>query len=390
MRVVLVHDYLFEYGGAERVLEALHELWPQAPVYTSFVDWEWVKKNKKEWLTWKIIPSWYDKVLFKKTLCSPMRFLAPWIWEGFDLRDFDLVISSSAWFICKGVITHPDTIHICYCHTPPRYLYGYPESGGKKSWLAKLYAFFVNPGMRRYDYLTSQRVDYFITNSQNVERRIKKFYRREAEVIYPPIEVPNSNYQSSNKTKIPRPRRGEAEGGQKPKSKNDYYLMVNRLVWPKRVDLAIAACKKLGLNLKIVGQGKAEEQLKQLAGNNPKIEFLGYVPDKKLSQLYKECKAVLYLAQEEDFGITPVEAAGWGKPVIALRSGGVVESVQEGKTGFFIDQPKIQELIGLLQKFEQGRLAKINPKSCRTQAQKFSKDNFKRKIQNFIKDKLNK
>src|SRR4030042_3929635 len=139
MKVALVHDFLFEYGGAERVLEALHEIWPQAPVYTSFVDWEFIKNNKKEWREWQIIPSWFNKVPFKKALCSPLRFLAPWIWESFDLRDFDVVISSSAWYMCKGVITHPGTTHICYCHTPPRYLYGYPESIGKKNWLISFY-----------------------------------------------------------------------------------------------------------------------------------------------------------------------------------------------------------------------------------------------------------
>jgi len=364
MKVALVHDYLKEYGGAERVLEALHKIWPKAPVFTSFVDWAWVSKNKKEWLSWKIIPSWFDKLPFKRQFCSPLRFLAPWIWENFNLKDFDLVISSSAWFMCKGVITHPGSVHICYCHTPPRYLYGYPESAGEKGWLARQYGRMVNPLMRYYDFVTSQRVDYFLCNSFNVQKRIAKFYRREATVIYPPI---NTIKQLNNETMK--------------QTKNNYYLMVNRLVWPKRVDLGILACKKLGLNLKIVGEGKAEEKLRQLAGNDPHIEFLGYVDDRKLAKVYQGCKAVLYLAQEEDFGITPLEAASHGKPVIALRSGGVLEAVVEGKTGFFFDKPEVSQLIKAIKKCDN---TSIKTTDCLRQAKKFSEERFTKEIRKYV------
>lgn len=366
MKIALVHDYLFGYGGAERVLESLHEIWPSAPVYTSFVDWDWVRNNKKDWLEWKIIPSWFDKVPFKKSLCSPFRFLAPWIWESFDLRDFDVVISSSAWFMPKGVITHPGTVHVCYCHTPPRYLYGYPESGGEKSFPAKLYASIVNPGMRHYDFITSQRVDHFLCNSENVKNRIKKFYRRDADVIYPPI---NSIKQLNNETIK--------------QTKNSYYLMVNRLVWPKRVDLAIKVCKKLKLNLKICGEGKLESELKELAGDSPNIQFLGYVDEVSLNKLYNDCKAVLYLAQEEDFGMTPIEAMSWGKPVIALKSGGVVESVIANKTGLFIEKANADSLEKVISEFERNP-GKIKPKDCIIQAEKFSQVRFQQEIKKFI------
>lgn len=369
MKIALIHDYLFEYGGAERVLEALHDIWPKAPIYTSFVDWSWVKNNKKDWLEWKIISSWYDKMPGKKKLCSPLRFLAPWIWESFDLRGYDVVISSSAWFMCKGVITHPPTTSICYCHTPPRYLYGYPESGGQKNFLAKIYASIVNPFMRHYDFITSQRVDYFLCNSENVKNRIKKFYRREATVIYPPVVARNKNYELGIK------------------NNEKYFLMVNRLVWPKRVDLAIAACKKLKLNLKIVGEGKLESKLKKIAGDDSNIEFLGYVDQERLIQLYRGCQAVLYLAQEEDFGITPVEAASWGKPVIALKSGGIVESVIDNKTGILISKPSLEQLTKALLDFDKNP-GKIKANDCGLQAEKFSKKRFTSEIEAFVSRKI--
>ncbi len=367
LKIALIHDYLFEYGGAERVLEAIHEIWPKARLYTAFVDWAWVRKNKKSWLRWSIKESWFSRVPAHKQLCSPLRFLAPWIWENFDLRAYDLVISSSAWFICKGVIVHPGALHFCYCHTPPRYLYGYPESG-RQNCLTRFYGRLVNPFMRRYDFLTSKRVDYFICNSRNVQQRIKKFYQREAKVIYPPVTI----------TKPPLKT-------QKPKI--DYYLMVNRLVGPKRVDLAIEACKKLALNLKIVGEGKAESALKALASSDPHIEFLGYLDDQQLAALYQNCRAVLYLAEEEDFGITPVEAMSFGKPVIALRSGGITESVVDGKTGFFIERPNLDELIEALKKFNLN-FSKIKPAACLRQAQKFSKERFKKELVSFVASKI--
>ena len=166
--------------------------------------------------------------------------------------------------------------------------------------------------------------------------------------------------------------------------------MVNRLVWPKRVDLAIKACKQLGLNLKIVGQGKAEAELKELAGDDRRIEFLGYVGDEHLAELYQNCKAVFYLAEEEDFGMTPVETMSFGKPVIALRSGGITESVIEGRTGYFINKPEIGELIRLLKHFNNSNYQSIKPMDCRKQAQRFSKERFKKEIKEFVLSKIQK
>jgi len=366
MKIALVHDYLYTYGGAERVLEALCEIWPQAPIYTAWVDWRWLKKEKPEWQSWKIIPSWFDKIPFKNFFCSPLRFLAPKIWSSFDFSEFDIVISSSAWYMSKGVsLAKKDKkpLHICYCHTPPRYLYGYPTAlNFKRFWWGRLYANIINPFMRYYDFKSSQAIDFFICNSKEVQKRIAKFYRREAKVIYPPILTSQNQSPSTIK-------------------KEDYFLMVNRLVQHKNVALAIKTCKKLKLKLKISGTGPEEKNLKKLAGKSDFIEFLGYVNDEKLKELYINCKAVLYLAQEEDFGITPVEAMAFGKPVIALRSGGVVESVIDKKTGLFINELKVKELEKTIRKLEK---TTIKAKDCLNQAKKFSKERFKRQIRGFV------
>lgn len=377
-----------DYGGAERVLEAFHEIWPQAPTFTAWVDWQWLKQKKPEWLNWQTIPSWFDKVPFKKQLCSPLRFLTPKIWSSFDLSTFDVVLISSAWYMPKGVSLakskknsqptthHSQPLYICYCHTPPRYLYGYATAlEFQRFWWGRLYANFINPFMRYYDFKSSETIDWFICNSKEVQRRIEKFYRREAKIVYPPVNV-----------KVEKSR----EQVERSKEKG-YYLMVNRLVQPKNIDLAIKACQKLGQKLRIIGSGRDEKRLKAIAGDDPNIEFLGYVDDQKLADLYRNCLAVLYLAKDEDFGITPVEAMSFGKPVIALRSGGVVETIIEGKTGVFIDKPDIEELIRCLKSFPPaGGVQRFKPEDCFKQAAKFSKERFKLEIRTFVAEKYEK
>lgn len=366
MRVALVHDYLFDYGGAERVLEVLHEIWPKAPVYTAWVDWGWLNKNKPEWEEWEIRPSWFQNIPFKRKLTSPLRFLAKAVWESFDLKEFDVVISSAAWFITKGVITRAETLHVCYCHTPPRYLYGLPTARDwKRSWLTRTYAVVVNPFLRHYDFLAAQKVDKFVTNSENTRRRIQKFYRRDARVIYPPVamqpKLPITNYQ------LP----------------NGYFLMVNRLVGMKRVDVAVKAAKKNGVSLKILGTGIDEGRLKRMAGDAENIEFLGYVSDEKLGELYAGCLAVVYLADEEDFGITPVEAMMHGKPVIAVNSGGVKESVVDGETGILLKNLSVEKLVEVLKKFK-AQSSKFKVDDIKTQAKKFSKGRFMKEMKEFV------
>lgn len=366
MKIALVHDYLKEYGGAERVLEALTEIYPEAPIYTAF----YVKDSTagKAFAGKKIIPSWANSFLPWKNLYSPLRFLTPLIWESFDFRGFDVVISSASWYITKSIITQPETLHICYCHTPPRWLYGYKSAvEWRRFWPIRVYGEIVAHSLRQYDFLSAQRVDEFITNSENTRQRISKFYRRDAKVIYPPVEV--ERIKQATKNLVPQ----------------DYFLVVARVVGAKGLDLAIEVANKLGVKLKIVGEPAGlrweEEKLNKMKGKT--VEFLGRVSDEELYRLYGQCQAFLALAQDEDFGITPVEAMAAGRPVIAFRDGGYLESVLENKTGLFFDEPTAESLAKAIKSFDKLR---IKPEDCRSQAEKFSKERFKSEMLGFIKD----
>lgn len=366
MKVALVHDYLGEFGGAERVLLALSEVWPKAPIYTAFYRKgpAWQRLKDKE-----IRVSWAHYLPgFSSRLHSPLRFLAPLIWGSFDFSGFDLVITSASWYITKGVKKGPETIEICYCHTPPRYLYGYKTAlEWTKYWPVRIYATLVNHFMRLYDYNSAQKVDYFIANSENVRRRIKKFYRREAKVIYPPVEIAKQKQRSKKK-------------------KGDYYLVVARIVGGKGLEMAVEAANKLGVPLKIVGApagyARVYQELRKKAGKN--VEFLGYLEDSQLAKLYGGAKAFLALAQDEDFGITPVEAMLVGTPVIAYKGGGYLESVVEGKTGLFFDKPNSDALVDALKRFDR---VEFDPRAIKKHAQKFSKDRFRREMRKFVKDR---
>src|SRR3972149_6581984 len=326
-RVALVHDYLNEFGGAERVLLALAEIWPQAPIYTAFYQpgspaWQRFKHRK-------IIASWAQKIpFFSSRLYSPLRFLAPKIWVSFDFSQFDLIISSSSWYITKGFN------EICYCHTPPRWLYGYQTSmNWQKFWPVKVYGTIIGHFMLLYDFRQAQKVKRFIANSEEVKRRIWKFYRREATVIYPPVD-------------LPRPKKLK---------KLDYYLIVSRPVGGKGIELGLAAAKKYGFKLRVVGGGATSDQ--------------------ELTKLYAGAKAFLALSRDEDFGITPVEAMACGTPVVAYRGGGYTETVVDGKTGVFFDDYSVDGLVGAMERLKK---LKINPADCISQAKKFSKERFKR------------
>lgn len=340
MRVALVHDYLKEFGGAERVLLALAEIWPQATIYTAFYQlgspaWQRFKHRK-------IIASWAQKIpFFSSWLYSPLRFLAPKIWDSFDFSKYDLVISSSSWYITKGFN------EICYCHTPPRWLYGYQTSmNWQKYWPVKVYGMIIGHFMRLYDFRQAQKVKYFIANSEEVKRRIWKFYRRESTVIYPPVDLPASAKASARQAK-----------------KLNYYLIVSRPVGGKGIELGLAAAKKYGFKLRVVGGGT--------------------VSDEELVKLYSQAKAFLALSKDEDFGITPVEAMACGTPVIAFNGGGYKETVVDGKTGVLFNNYSVH---GLWQAMKQLEKIKIKPQDCLAQAQKFSKERFKREIWNFLRN----
>jgi len=367
MRVAIVHDYLNEFGGAERVLLALSEIWPDAPIYTAFYRdgspaYERFKGKK-------IITSWVHNIpFFSKYLHSPLRFLAPLIWRSFDFSNYDLVISSASWYVTKGFGTRGSNkkkpIEICYCHTPPRWLYGYKTSiEFQKYWPIRLYAKIIGYFMRIYDYAAAQKVNYFIANSKNVAGRIEKFYKRESTVIYPPVEIPE----------ISRVQKG------------DYYLIISRIVGGKGIDLAVKTVVKLGLKLKIAGSPAGYftelKKLQRLSGSN--VEFVGQVDDNKMARLYAGAKAFLAMSQDEDFGITPVESMLAGTPVIAFQGGGYLESVVGGKTGIFFDEPTVESLSSAIKKFEK---MKFKSEDCIAQAKKFSKERFKREMSNFVEN----
>jgi len=333
MKVALVHDYLNEFGGAERVLLALTEIWPEAVIYTAFY-----RKRSAAYERFKdkkIITSWAQNVpWFSTKLYSPLRFLAPKIWSSFDFSQYDLVISSSSWYITKGFN------EICYCHTPPRWLYGYQTaSNWQKYWPVRVYGLIIGHLLRHYDYHQAQKVKYFIANSEEVRQRIWKFYRREATVIYPPVDLP------------------------KPKKlkRLDYYLIVSRPVGGKGIELGLAAAEKYGFKLKVVG------------GDS--------VSDAELVKLYSQAKGFLALSRDEDFGITPVEAMSCGCPVIAFKGGGYKETVIAGKTGVFFNEYNIKSLTHVLQRFEK---MKFKQEDCLNQAEKFSKARFKQEISEFV------
>ena len=373
MKVAIVHDYIKEFGGAERVLEALCEIYPDAPIYTVFVD-----KSSSAYAHFKdkkIIESWAAVIPFFPKLASPLRFLIPWIWGTLDLSKYDLVISSASWYVTKGFGSRQNLvqglpIEICYCHTPPRWLYGYTTSVNfQKYAIVRFYAAVVGHFLRLHDFKKAQKVDYFIANSKEVQNRIKKFYRRESTVIYPPVSLP-----------IARSKKQEA------RSKN-YYFIVSRIVGAKGLDLAVEAAIKLNIKLKIAGApaGYYFEYKKLLEQSKGKVEFLGQVTDQELAKLYAGAKGFLALARDEDFGITPVESMLSGTPVIAFNGGGYKETVLQGKTGVLFDDYSVQGLINAIKSFEkmnfdEGEIIKY--------AQKFNKERFRREIKDFVESKI--
>src|SRR3989344_566689 len=374
MKVALVHDYLKEYGGAERVLSVLHEMFPEAPIYTAFLPPG--STAAKAFKGAKIVTSWADLLIRNFNLYSPLRFLIPAIWESFDFSKFDVVILSSSGYITKFLRKSRGPRVLCYCHTPPRFLYGYVTAmEWRRFWPVKVYGYLLAHFLRLYDFLGAQRVDQFVANSENVAARIRKFYRKEPVVIYPPVEVEEIQ-------RVTRGNRGNQ--GNQGAGKEKYFLVAGRIAGAKGVDLAMAAANKLGVKLKIVGEfaglrfGATDlEKLK-----SPNIEFLGRVSDEELYGLYAGARAFLALGQDEDFGMTPVEAMAAGTPVVAFKSGGYLESVIEGKTGTFFEEYNAESLAGAMRRI--GKI-KIKKEELRRQAEKFSKERFVLNFHQLIK-----
>ncbi len=371
MKVALVHDQLVEFGGAERVLIELKKIFPSADIYTTVYIPKKLKDNKKYFSNWRIYSSWFGKIPFIKNYYSPFRFLTPLIWESFDFSKYDLVISSSGSWMSKGIKVKKPTIHISYIHHPPRYLYGYETAIEWKKYLpVKIYAYLVNHFLRIWDFYSSQRPDYLIANSYETKKRIKKFYRRDSTVIYPPVNIPKKFFYEH-------------------KSEN-YYLTVSRLTKAKHIDLLIQAAKLAKFNLKIVGTGRDEKYLKSIADKN--IEFLSHVSDAKLTKLYQEAKAFLFASVDEEFGIAPVEAMGYGLPVIAFRSGGIPEYLKNKANGLLFDSltpEALIEKINVFEKMDPQQLLSMK-KNARKTAEKFSCQNFRKNILKFVNQAMNK
>lgn len=359
MKIALVHDYLREFGGAERVLVALHELFPEAPVYTAFVDKKALGIHWQLFSDWKIKETWIAELPFYKKLFSPYRIFAPSAFESLDLSEFDVVISSSNAYFAKAV-TVPNGKHFCYCHTPARSLYGYTTmTDWKSNPVTKFFGNLINHYLRIIDFQVAQKVDVFIANSKETQKRIQKFYKRDSEVVFPPVSVPSTIDEKLRRTAL----------------KDGYFLYVNRLALAKHPEIAVQACTKLGLPLKVVGDGKIRAELEQMAG--PTVQFMGAVSDEELAELYKFAKALLYPVEDEDFGIVPVEAQGWGVPVIAHNSGGPKETIRSGKTGILFDDLSVNGLIGAIQQFN---TSKFKPTDLHSHALQFAQHNFKKHI----------
>ncbi|MFA6533085.1 MAG: glycosyltransferase [Patescibacteria group bacterium] len=372
MKVALVHDQLREFGGAERVLVSFKKIFPTADIYTTTFDLDSLGSHKHLIKDWKVNVSWFGKIPFLNRFYSPFRFLTPLIWESFDFSKYDLVISSSGSWMSKGIKTKKPTIHISYIHHPPRYLYGYETAvEWQKYFFIKIYGHIINHFLRIWDFTSTQRADFLIANSQETKKRIEKFYRRDSTVIYPPVSIPEKPVNPLT---------------HKP---SNYFLTISRLARAKHIDILIKAANKSKFKLKIVGSGRDEERLKQLAG--PTVEFLGNLTDQELKKTYLNAKAFLFASRDEEFGIAVVEAMGYGLPVIAYRSGGLPEYVIDKKNGYLFDELKDSSLIDKVNELTSLTSLKYleMKKEARKTAERFSEKKFSQQILDFVKSKLN-
>lgn len=360
MKIALVADWLTNYGGAESVVSAFHDLFPDAPIYTTLY-----KPNAMRELgdLKNIHTSWLQKIPFVKHqwLLAQM----PLAVEQFNLDEFDVVLSSCH-SVAKGVITKPETLHLCYCHTPMRYAW---ESWDLETRIKRfpgiLHPYIRNQikKIREWDYCAAQRVDEYLANSTYTQSQIRKYYKRFSEVIYPPVN-----------TQVFKPVVNP---------KNDYYLAVGRLIPYKKFDMIVETFNALKKPLKIVGIGPDYKKLRSLAG--PNVELLGEVRNEELSSLYANSRALVF-PQVEDAGIVPLEAMASGRPVIALGHGGSLDSMKEGVTGLFFKEQTIKDLTEAIEKFEK---MEFDPKTIRAHAEQFDTEKFKAKILDAVNEKWN-
>ncbi|MEI8060877.1 MAG: glycosyltransferase [Candidatus Berkelbacteria bacterium] len=366
MKIAIVHDYITKVGGAERVLMTLHNIYPDAPIYTLLYDEAGTKKQFS--VGYDIRPSRLQKLpnfIRKRSRLLLSKY--PQAIEEFDFSEFDVVISSSNSF-AHGVITRPNTLHITYCYSPMRYAWDwthkYMDENKIGFGLAGMYIRSLISKLREWDYYASQRTDEWVAISKTVAKRIKKYYRRDAAVIYPPTDI-NELLKNNRKP-------------------GEYYLIVSRLTQYKNIDLAINVFNQLKLPLYIIGEGADKKRLQSLAGET--VKFLGWQSDNERNNYIYGCRAFLFPG-EDDFGLTPVEAMAAGRPVIAYRAGGATETVMEGKTGeFFDDFATTEPLKKTIIRFEK-EYSKYKTTDCKDQAKKFSEEVFTERFKKFVNDK---
>jgi glycosyltransferase involved in cell wall biosynthesis len=340
-------------------LQAFVGLYPNAPLFTSLY---WREQMPAQWRQWDIRTSFVDRLPLahkRQQLYLPFYPLA---FERFDFREFDLVISNKSGF-CHGVITGPETLHICYCLTPTRYVWRYHQYSEQEN-LGRLVRAILPPFitfLRQWDRLAADRVDHFIAISQEIRRRIAKVYRRDSTIIYPPVET--DRFEPSSQVE-------------------DYYLIVGRLVPYRRLDLLIEAFNKLGRPLYIAGSGRDQERLEALA--KPNIKFLGYVPEADLPDLLARCRAFMFPG-EEDFGIAPLQAMAAGRPVIAFAAGGALETVIQGETGYLFAEQTVTDIIRAVETFDPDS---VDTSRIRRHAERFDVSVFKSRISLFVEEKL--
>lgn len=349
MKVALIHYWLINMRGGERVLESLCRLYPQADIFTHVVD---RSKLSQTLLQHNIFTTFIQKLPWSKKFYSKYLPLMPNALEQLDLSEYDLIISSESG-PAKGVITRAGSLHICYCHTPMRYLWDfYHLYMANASPIVRLFMRFFCTRLRMWDVTSSNRVDHFIANSHTVARRINKHWRRKAVVVHPPVTVDDFPLNTNER--------------------DNYYLYLGQLVHYKRVDIAIEACNRLGLRLIIAGDGECRKALQDIAG--PTVTFIGHQRHDQINSLYANCRALLFPG-EEDFGIVPVEAMSTGAPVIALGCGGATETVIDGKTGVLFAEQTADCLCAALEHFEQHCLD-FDPRVISQHASTFSEQRF--------------
>lgn len=358
MKLAIVHDYLNQFGGAERVIMALHEVFPDAPIYTSIYD---ENKLPVEFRKMDIRVSFMQKFPFIFKLFKFYLLFYPLAFESFDLSNYDVILSSSSAF-AKGVKKKPGQKHVCYCYTPTRFVWRYNDYVKREGFgpiLRRILELILEP-IKKWDLIAVRGVDHFIAISKTIQNRIQRVYGRKSSLIYPPVDTHRYGISSVDK---------------------DYFLVVSRLNPYKRIDLVVEAFNDLGLPLKIIGTGPDLKKLQKIAKDN--IEFLGRQSEPALVKCYSECRAFIFPG-EEDFGIAPVEAMAAGRPVIAYRAGGARETIVPGKTGVFFKEQSVAALVEAVNKFQ---FAVFNKEAIRAQALKFSKKIFQDKIKSFVEEK---